>query len=380
MSNVRIIKTFTRDENFPRHSEGDFIRLNDGSIMLVYTRYIGNSHKDAADASLAVTYSYDNGETWTEPKMLLHPSEFNVTNIMSVSLMRMQNGDLGLSFGAAVPGYQKWNNRRLLLRSRDEGKTFYSQTECQPREYHNQFGLNNSRVERLSSGRIILTMHTHPGAKKNTEFPEKLREGAPNPRISKFSFGVISYSDDDGYTWKTAEDLICPPFTDTAKGLQEGGVFEIRPGILKSYWRSDRMYQYESLSFDNGEHWTAPTQSCFTSPWSPMKITRNPYTNKLYAIWNPIPLYNGRPFRHIDWGRTPYVYAEVNEDATKFGEMHVIEGEPDHGYCYPAVLFTAPDEMMIAYCSGGPEEDCGLVKLTISKIKLDNETTEESNK
>jgi len=36
--------------------------------------------------------------------------------------------------------------------------------------------------------------------------------------------------------------------------------------------------------------------------------------------------------------------------------------------------------MMIAYCSGGPEEDCGLVKLTISKIKLDNETTEESNK
>ena len=102
--------------------------------------------------------------------------------------MRMQNGDLGLSFGAAVPGYQKWNNRRLLLRSRDEGKTFYSQTECQPQEYHNQFGLNNSRVERLSSGRLLLTMHTHPGAKKDD----------PKARVSRYSFGVISYSDDDG--------------------------------------------------------------------------------------------------------------------------------------------------------------------------------------
>ena len=362
-NNVRIIKTFTPDENYARHSEGDFIRLRDGSIMLIYTRYFGGSHRDDADAALAVSYSYDNGESWTEPETLFHPSQFGVTNIMSVTLMRMQNGDIGLFFSLAEPGFQRFNNRHLIMRSSDEGKTFHECSYCDPTDYSGRFGLNNSRVERLASGRLVAAIHIHPGAKKE-------QVGELRPRISPRSFGIITYSDDDGYTWKTSPDLICPPFNSTNRGMQEGGVIEIAPNVLKAYFRTDKMYQYEALSFDGGEHWTAAQPSCFTAPWSPLKIVRNPHTSKLYAIWNPIPLYNTRPFRHIDWGRTPYVYAELNEDASAFGEIKTIEGEPDHGYCYPAVLFTAEDEMLMAYCSGGPEDNIGLAKLTIAKIKL----------
>jgi len=361
--NIRIITAITPNEKYPRHSEGDFIRLRDGSIMLIYSRYFGGSYSDLADAGLAVCYSHDNGESWTEPTELLHPSQFGVTNIMSVSLMRMLNGDIGLFFGLAEPGFERFNNRHILLRSSDEGKSFRHCSFCDPTEYSGYFGLNNSRVERLASGRLITAQHIHPGAKKE-------QTGNVRSRVSFRSFGVVTYSDDDGYTWKTSPDIICPSFTSTRRGLQEGGIIEIAPNILKSYFRTDKMYQYEALSFDGGEHWTAAQPSCFTAPWSPLKITRNPFTGKLYAIWNPIPLYNTRPFRHIDWGRTPYVYAELNDDASAFGEIKTIEAEPDHGYCYPAVMFTAEDEMLIAYCSGGPEDGIGLAKLTVTKIKL----------
>ena len=66
MGEARVVLSFARDEKYCRHSEGDFIRLKDGGILFIYTRFKGKKAGDAAPADLAKRVSYDNGETWSE--------------------------------------------------------------------------------------------------------------------------------------------------------------------------------------------------------------------------------------------------------------------------------------------------------------------------
>jgi hypothetical protein len=46
-----------------RNSEGDFIALKDGRIMLIYSKFTGTGDHAAAD--LVARSSPDNGKTWT---------------------------------------------------------------------------------------------------------------------------------------------------------------------------------------------------------------------------------------------------------------------------------------------------------------------------
>ena len=47
-----VVLELPSQENNPRNSEGDFIRLNTGEILYVYTHYYGDSGDDHASARL----------------------------------------------------------------------------------------------------------------------------------------------------------------------------------------------------------------------------------------------------------------------------------------------------------------------------------------
>jgi hypothetical protein len=159
------------------------------------------------------------------------------------------------------------------------------------------------------------------------------------------------------------------PSAHTQTGLQEAGVVEMQNGVIYSYFRTDMMVQYESFSYDNGNRWSQPQPSPFTSPASPMKIARNPYTGVYYAIWNPIPNYNGRQKSRYSWGRTPLVIAK-SSDCITFSEMDTLEDDPDRGFCYPCIYFPDADTALVAYCSGGEEDKACLCRITLRKIIL----------
>ncbi|HML45927.1 MAG TPA: exo-alpha-sialidase, partial [Clostridia bacterium] len=106
-------------------------------------------------------------------------------------------------------------------------------------------------------------------------------------------------------------------------------------------------------------------------PCSPMKIARRPETNELYSVWNPIPNYNGRPLNKASWGRTPLVFAASRDEGVTWSECRIIEDDPECGYCYPSVFFTADNAMVVAYCSGGPQDGGCLAKLSMMKIPLE---------
>ena len=364
MDTIKIVNEIKPDPESGRKGEGCFFRTKDGAISFYYACVMGNTVKDYDPAKQVVIRSYDDGETWSDPVDFMVPGSVpGLVQLVCPSCLRMLNGDMGIFLCGRtdVPMV----NGKVLCLSKDEGVSCYKIIDCIPSCYSGQFGLNNDRAVRLSSGRIILPLSIHPGTRKE-------QTGSVKPRASRFTSGHVIYSDDDGRSWKSSSDLIMPPFTDTTKGVQEGGIIEIKPGILKSYWRTDVGNQYTSLSFDDGDHWTVPARSRFTAPWSPMEIERNPFTGKLYAFWNPIPLYNGRKFDYYNWGRSPFVYAEISDDANIItGEIKTIENDPERGYAYPSVLFLNEKQFLISYCCGGLEERSCLAKTRIAKITMD---------
>ena len=132
--------------------------------------------------------------------------------------------------------------------------------------------LNNDRVLKLQSGRIFYA------ASRHSIWEDK----------SKFAPGELCffYSDDDGFTWRSTAAKLDIGSNYSTTGLQEPGLAELPGGTVYGYFRTDRMYQYESVSLDGGERWFTPQPSKFTSPASPLLIRRNPFGGKYFAVWN----------------------------------------------------------------------------------------------
>ena len=84
-------------ENNPRNSEGSFLKLDDGRIAYAFSRYTGDSHLDDASCNICCIYSSDNGNSWDTKNIetLVSAKEYGQTNVMSVTLRYMDNGDIG---------------------------------------------------------------------------------------------------------------------------------------------------------------------------------------------------------------------------------------------------------------------------------------------
>ena len=345
----------------PRNSEGAFITLNDGAILFIYTKFIGSTYYDADYADLEAIFSYDNGETWQDSKPVLSSKDHKALNIMSVSLLRMQNNEIGLFYLVRAGR----NDIRLYLRrSSDEGMTWSAAELCiKPPGY---YVVINDRVVRLSDGRLLIPSAFHRNGTGTDN---------SNQSIKFDSRGEVIFfiSDDDGRTFREGDCKSVLPYNmHSVSGLQEPGVMELGNGVLWAYARTDMGYQYEMFSFDRGETWTAAQPSRFTSPCSPMSMKRIPGTGDLLAVWNPIPYYNGI-VQFSKWsdnaGRTPLVLAISKDEGRTWEDMKVVENEPLHGYCYCAIHFVK-DCILLGYCAGGPEDLAILSRLRIRKIKM----------
>ncbi|MEA1952605.1 MAG: sialidase family protein [Planctomycetota bacterium] len=102
----------------PRNSEGDFIKLADGRILFVYTHFTGGG-SDHATAHLAGRFSSDGGKTWTDKDTLVLANEGGF-NIMSVSLLRLQDGRIALFYARKN---SHTDCRPIMRISTDEAKT-----------------------------------------------------------------------------------------------------------------------------------------------------------------------------------------------------------------------------------------------------------------
>ena len=247
----------------PRNSEGDFIQLKDGRILFVYTHFTGGDGDHDA-AYLAGRYASDGGQTWSKEDVAVLPNEGGM-NVMSVSLVRLQNGEIALFYARK----NALDDDRVYMRtSQDEARTWSEAVRCiEPGGY---YVLNNDRAVQLSSGRLVLPVARH---------------NVPGGEWTSRGVAQCFLSDDNGKTWRrSASELEGPPESQT--GLQEPGIVELRDRRLMMLCRTDQGSQFRSYSSDGGDHWSPAEPTNIKSPVSPATVERIPKTNDLLLVWN----------------------------------------------------------------------------------------------
>jgi len=334
-----------------RNSEGAFIRIPDGSILFAYSKYSSDTAEDDDCCDIAAIYSYDEGETWSEPNTIVKAQSFGVKNIMSVSCIYQKDGSIGVYFLIKELDGTITFGRALS----QDGKVFTPE-----RMHHNgnpaYYVMNNDRVERFADGNLYFPAACH-----------LLTDG----KNDSFGMTVLFVSEDDGKTLKKLPHYwAISKLDDNGVGLQEPGVIEHKDGSVHIWARTKHDSQYESFSYDGMKTFTPPSPSFWGCPNSPLEFARNEETGVLYAVYNPY----GRSLladKGTSWGRTPLIIRKSMDDGKTWSFPVTVEDAPDRGYCYPAVFFTKDHAMLCSYCRGGKDDYSCLARLGIMKIGLD---------
>jgi sialidase-1 len=340
----------------PRNSEGDFVQLKDGRWLFIYTHFEGGAD-DHANAYLAGRLSEDNGATWTHQDHMVLPNEGKM-NVMSVSLVRMQDGRIALV-------YLRKNTlsdcRPVVRFSTDEAKSWGPPIEIVDKERRGYYVVNNDRAVQLSSGRLIVPTALHPaprtGAQKSIEAPI----------YSAYGEIACYLSDDAGATWQRGQRVLVEAHPSGERVMvQEPGIIELADGRLMMYCRTDAGSQYVAYSRDEGVSWSPLHASDIISPRSPASIARIPSTGDLLLVWN----------NHADappelaGKRTPLTAAISKDEGDHWINIKDIATDPHGWYCYTAIAF-ADEHVLLAHSAGDQREGHGLDTLQITRLPVD---------
>jgi len=331
----------------PRNSEGDLIQLNDGRILLVYTHFTAGAG-DHANAFLAGRFSSDQGKTWTKEDTTVIPNEGGM-NIMSVSLLRLQDGRIALFY---LRKNSTQDCRPVMRISTDETKTWSEPIETIPDSDVGYYVMNNDRAVQIKGGRLILPLAQHFGSGWE--------------KWTGYGKAVCYFSDDAGKSWKRSEPV---PAAEISAGkpamIQEPGVVELQDGRLMMFARTNGGSQYLSYSKDRGETWSEWVPSDILSPVSPATIERIPSTGDLLLVWNNhkdiAPSLKGK--------RTPLTVAISTDDGKSWKHIQNLFDNPNGWYCYTAMLFVG-DDVLLEHCAGDRTDNNGLAFSQVTRIPV----------
>lgn len=136
-----------------RNSEGSFATLKSGRIIFCYSQFYGGA-ADESPARIVRIQSDDQGRTWSPPVTVVENTGGN--NVMSVSLLRLASGKLAMFYCIK----NNWIDCRPHMRvSSDEGDTWTEPKLIQKAPGY--FVLNNDRVIQTARGRIIVPLAFH---------------------------------------------------------------------------------------------------------------------------------------------------------------------------------------------------------------------------
>jgi hypothetical protein len=331
-------------EGHPRNSEGDFVALNDGRLLFVYSHFTGGGG-DHDRAYLAGRYSSDGGKTWSEKDETIVEREGD-WNVMSVSLLRLKSGAIGLFY---LRKNSLTDCRPLLRISTDEAKTWSQPIECITDKI-GYYVLNNDRAEQLASGRLVLPVCQH----------------ANEGRKFDGSGTILCYlSDDEGRSWRRSKTERQAMKDGKRLIAQEPLVIERKDKSLLLLARSNEGSQLQSVSTDGGETWSELVPSNVKSPLSPASIERLP-SGDLLLVWNDHsnidPALRGK--------RTPLSAAISEDDSQTWKPSRTLFDNPSGWYCYTAIEVVG-EHVLLGHCAGDRRKNNGLAETHITRVPLD---------
>ncbi|MDG1892328.1 MAG: sialidase family protein [Verrucomicrobiota bacterium] len=327
----------------PRNSEGDFIQLRDGRVLFVYSHFTDGS-SDHASAFLASRISNDGGYTWSDKDEMILRNEGGF-NVMSVSLLRLNNGQIAMFYlrKNSLEDCRPW-----MRLSTDEALTWSAPVEVIADQV-GYYVLNNDRVIQLKNGKLICPVALHH---------------LPEYEKPDWKGLLMCYvSDDSGMTWRRSASVLKGTKRDGSRTtFQEPGVIELTDGRLMMWVRSDGGSQYLSWSEDEGNTWSQPVPSEIRSPVSPASMERIPETGDLLLVWN----------NHADipealaGRRTPFSIALSRDEGRHWTRSVALENDPEGWYCYTAIECIG-DQVILGH-SAGDRRTGGLNSLQLTRF------------
>lgn len=310
---------FPATEQHPRHTEGSVLELNDGSLLLAATEFLGEA-SDFSQAHIVARRSTDGGRTWQPPREL--QKNIGGLNVMSVTLRRLE---APATRGAVAMFFLVKNspdNLKCFVRfSRDETKTF-GPAVCvtDAPGYH---VVNNDRVVQLSGGRILVPVAYSSDVQKEDHF-----------------VSFCYYSDDGGKSWRKGRGHV----DQLQRGAMEPEVIELNDGRCLMIVRTQLGIIAASVSEDRGDTWSEPYSLGVTAPEAPATIRRIPSTGDLLLIYNPTFV----PGAGLGGPRTPLAAAISTDESKTWLRATDLEARNDRSYAYTSVAFVR-DRVVLSY-------------------------------
>ncbi len=366
----RLVKTLKTCSDNPRNGEGSFIRLSDGGVMLAYSHFGGQGGDHDLSRIMAVT-SYNEGESWSEPRELFD-DDYDCRNNMACTFVRMPNGEIGACYLRKNSEPDGTISCMPVFRySSDEGKSWSKLKFCTD-EIGYYCGTNAASMI-TSVGRIITPVSFAGNA----------------VHMYDLEPGTVRFfcSDDCGRTWHEDMGRITSPYGDAA-GLQEPGLLELPDGTFWCHMRTIYGFQYQSFSKDGGKTWTVPEPNfLFPSPDSPMRVAA--LGDKVMAVFNPVG-HSPCAAYHTPWGapqRSPIMLSVSDDGGQSFARpakefswrafkehtrsCYLIEDDPADSYCYPAMIRINGGYLVTYYCDEGSHRvlnSSHVIKITDEEI------------
>ncbi len=328
-SGPKVVLHLEPGKNNSRNSEGDFIQLNDGRILFIYSHFTTGKGGDHDSADLRERISTDGGKTWSDSERVVIKSDDGL-NVMSVSLLRLQDGRIALFY---LRKHSLTDCRPIMRISTDEGATWGPPTECITDEV-GYYVLNNNRAIQLKSGRILL--------------PVCLHQRATETKADWAGELMCYFSDDNGATWRRSKSVL-KTFNAAGKRVttQEPGVVELKDGRVMMFIRASAGCQMLSYSEDGGDTWTPAVESDIKSPLSPASIERIPSTGDLLLVWND----HANIAPELKNFRTPLSVAISKDEGKTWEKTKPLYTDPERWYCYMAIDFVG-DSVLVGHCAG----------------------------
>jgi sialidase-1 len=313
----------------PRSDTASVVELDNGKLIVVYHKY--QRGKDAGhDHGLCRIWSKtssDGGLTWENPRLVVDalPGDLNV---QAPALLQLPSGDLLLACLRAHTGSA--SSTMSVLRSTDNGKTFYEQSQVWTKSKGQWLQGGASALIQLDSGRILLPVHGGTGSQggqKNTAW--------------------CFISDDEGKTWQRSKGEVNLPM----RGAMEASVAQLEDGSLRMTLRTQLGAVYMSRSNDEGNTWALAQTTGLSAPESCTCLRRIPGTNNLLLLFNHSDYI---PNHHHYGNRSPLNAAISKDGGDTWDVIGNLLDNPDAEYTNLDCTFTKDGNAIITYMFADP--------------------------
>lgn len=296
------------------YAYGDLLKVNNNELLVVTSR--SKALHDFGKSHLVTSFSYDDGETWSEPQEISHNNLKRHLIISDPTLLKVnEKGHIMLFF---LVKYDAESIDIFFKESFDNGKT-WGEDKLVYGENQGYQILNNNRVI-FENGRIIIPLSipsNKDGIFRNEE------------ELSVFYY----YSDDLGKTW------IKSPKLTTSFALFEPGIVPLSANEYLMNIRTNRGKILFARTKDKGLNWVFEPSN-IKSPSSPQKIIKLPISKDLLMVWN----YTDENYTASVGNRNPLSLAISKDRGYNWTYLFDIEkyypqvDKLKYNYSYPSVM------------------------------------------